>query len=214
MSPIAIFMLRHGAHEAVHDRLCGRAEGHPLGEAGRAEAQALARRLSRERLAAVYSSPIRRARQTAEAVAQPHGLSTEIAEPLIEIDFGDWTGAQFSDLAGREDWRRWNERRDIAAPPNGESMAQTQSRVVGWLMSLRERHAGGAVAAVSHGDVIKAAVMFAISLPLHRHGQLEISPGSLTTIVLHDEGLKLYTLNEIPLAGTRRGADSANEQGS
>lgn len=198
MSAVTLFLLRHGAHDQVHEALCGRTKGVTLGAKGRGQAEALARRLSAMSLAAVYSSPIERTRETAAAVARPHGVEVRVEDALIELDFGDWTGKRFSDLDGRPDWRRWNEDRGRARAPDGESMLEAQTRMARWLDEVRERHPGQTIAAVSHGDVIKAAAAHALGLPLHFHDRFQISPGSMTTIVLHHAGLQVAAMNEVP----------------
>jgi broad specificity phosphatase PhoE len=198
VSAVTLFMLRHGAHDQVRDVLCGRAEDVGLGERGRAQVKALAARLSAERLTAVYSSPIQRTRETAATVARPHGLDIALEPALIELDFGDWTGARFADLDDHPSWRRWNGDRGRSRAPSGESMLDAQRRVALWLDVVRERHVGEIIAAVSHGDVIKATVAYALGLPLHFHDRFEISPGSMTTLMLRDAELSVVAMNEVP----------------
>jgi broad specificity phosphatase PhoE len=191
-----VFLVRHGVHDQL-GRLCGRSEGITLGEAGLLQADAAGRRLAGEGIERVQTSPLERTRQTAERIAWACGVPLEIEEALMEIDFGDWTGRTFDDLAPEPLWRAWNADRDMARPPSGESMLEVQVRLRIWLEEI-VRSGAHAVAAVSHADVIKAAVGLALGLSMRFHDRFEISPGSITTLVADDGLLKLHTLNEVP----------------
>lgn len=192
-----VFLVRHGVHDQLQRRLCGRSAGVTLGEAGLAQADAAGRRLAGEGLEVVLTSPLERTRQTAERIARTCGAPLRIEEALMEIDFGDWNGRSFDSLEGEPLWRTWNQERDITRPPSGESMAEVQARLAEWLERLT-RSGPAAVAAVSHADVIKAAVGLATSLSMRFHDRVEISPGSITTLVAGDGFLKLHALNEVP----------------
>jgi probable phosphoglycerate mutase len=76
-------------------------------------------------------------------------------------------------------------------------MAEVQARVARWLEGAARRHPGQAVAAVSHGDIIKAAVAYALGLPIQFHDRFEISPGSATTLIATGAGLKVWAVNEV-----------------
>lgn len=192
-----LFLIRHAAHDLVGRVLCGRMPGVHLGERGRAEAAALARRLAGEGLAAVYAGPLPRAQETAEPIARRAGLVLETEAALDEIDFGAWTGRSLAALDGDPDWRRWNDEREAARPPGGESMQEAQGRMLRWLEAVPRRHPGAAIAAVSHADVIKAALAGLLGLPLGRHDRFEIGPAGISTVLLWpDGGAKVLRVNE------------------
>ncbi|HZW15548.1 MAG TPA: histidine phosphatase family protein, partial [Brevundimonas sp.] len=191
-----IFLVRHGVHDQLRGRLCGRSPGVSLGEAGLAQADAAGRRLAGEGIVTVLTSPLERTRQTAERIAWACDAAIRDEDALMEIDFGAWNGWTFDRLEQEPLWRAWNAERDTARPPLGESMAEVQTRLGVWL----DRIAGsgtGAVAAVSHADVIKAAVGLATGLSMRFHDRFEISPGSITTLVAGEGFLKLHALNEV-----------------
>jgi probable phosphoglycerate mutase len=190
------FLVRHAAHDNVGGYLAGRAMGVHLGMEGRAQAQRLAQRMGRENFNAVYASPRERTQETAAAIGHVKGLPVKTAAALDEVDFGEWSGKTFDVLNEDAEWRRWNEQRDIARTPNGESMADVTARIVTLMEELRRRHFSGAVVLVSHADVIKAAVCDVLGLPASRGFRFEIAPASVTTIVSGDWGAKLLTLNE------------------
>jgi broad specificity phosphatase PhoE len=192
-----LFLVRHGVHDQLRGRLCGRSPGVLLGEAGLCQAEAAGRRLATEGVEVVMTSPLERTRQTAEPIAHACVAPMRTEEALMEIDFGDWNGRTFDSLENEPQWRTWNEERDTARPPSGESMAEVQARLVGWLESVA-RSEERVVAAVSHADVIKAAVGLATGLSMRFHNRLEISPGSITTLAVGEGDLKLHALNEIP----------------
>jgi probable phosphomutase (TIGR03848 family) len=191
-----VLMVRHGSHDRLGRILCGRMAGVCLSEEGLQEAETVGRRLAAQQLAAVYSSPLERARQTAEPIAARQGLEVEVEPDLNEIDFGAWTGKPFDELHADPRWPVWNSARGTASPPGGESMAQCQARLVRLLDRLQAQHADQHVALVSHSDVIKAAIAHVLGLPLDHYDRFEISPASISTVVLGDWGAKVHTLNE------------------
>lgn len=193
-----IHFVRHAAHGLLGRTLTGRMPGVSLGEEGRAQAEALSLRLGRERIAAIHSSPLERARETAEPIARRLGLEVQVTAAIQEIDFGEWTGAAFGDLDADPRWRIWNEARSLARPPGGETMLEAQGRVLRHLEDLQAAHPGESVALVSHADVIKAALAFLLGLSLDALPRFEISPASISTVVIGDWGAKVLTLNEVP----------------
>src|SRR5207253_8830585 len=91
-------LLRHGEHGLLGRVLAGRMPGVGMTERGRAEIAAAAERLAGEKIAALYSSPLQRTRETAEIVAAPLGLPIGFRDDLLELDFGEWTGATFDSI--------------------------------------------------------------------------------------------------------------------
>jgi broad specificity phosphatase PhoE len=139
-----------------------RFQGHadpPLNAAGRDQAQALAHALAPEQLAAVYTSPLRRAAETAEVVAGQHGLHAEPVEWLREVDVGSWEGLTRAELERRhpEQFRRWLVEHEQGWD-DGESYEEMGRRVVAALFALARRHDGAKVLAVTHGGPIRAAI--------------------------------------------------------
>jgi broad specificity phosphatase PhoE len=194
-------LLRHG--ERAEARVCaGRMPGIGLTDRGQAEIAAVAERLAREKIAAVYSSPLQRTRESAEIVAARLGLGIEFRDDLIELDFGEWTGATFDAIRADPRWPAWRTHRSIARIPGGESMRQVQRRIVEALMELGERHPDATVAVVSHGDVIRSALLFALGMPLDHYNRLEVGQGSVSTINMDAAaGIRVVAINERPRLG-------------
>lgn len=190
-----VTLVRHAAHDRVDSILCGRMPGVTLGPRGREQAAALAKRLQHSGAVAVLTSPMERARETAGPVAAALGLEPEQAPDLNEIDFGAWTGQSFGDLASDTAWQAWNSARAIGKAPGGESMVEAQQRINGLLARLGQ--AGGvAVILVSHGDIIRAAVLAILGLSLDAYHRIDIDPASVTTLSIWPGGGKIVGLNE------------------
>lgn len=195
---VTFYFVRHAAHDNVGGFLAGRLEGIRLGSAGIAQAQRLAQRMKREEIAAVYSSPRERARETAAAIAAACALDEPImAEALDELDFGAWSGQTFDALNVDPAWRRWNSLRSLARTAGGETMLDVQRRVLGLVEMMIGQDDGKRIAMVSHADVIKAAVSHFLGLPIDAWPRFDIAPASITSVVAGDWGAKVVTVNEI-----------------
>jgi broad specificity phosphatase PhoE len=190
-------LLRHG-EPAVFGRINGRLPGVGLSAKGRAEITAVAGRLAGERIDAIYASPLQRTRETAEILADRLALPVHYRDDVIELDFGEWTGLTADEIRRDPRWQPWNACRSIAATPGGESWRQVQDRVVGALFDLQRVHPDGSVVIVSHGDVIRAALLFALGMPLDFYSRLEVAPASISTIRLDASGIRVLALNEWP----------------
>ena len=191
------YLLRHG-EPAVFGRINGRLPGVGLSVKGRAEIAVVAGRLAAEKIEAIYSSPLQRTRETAEILADRLGLPIQYREDVIELDFGEWTGLTADQIRQDERWQMWSNCRSIAAIPGGESWRPVQDRVVGALFDLRRRHPSGSIVLVSHGDVIRAGLLFALGMPLDFYSRIEVALASLSTIRLDDSGIRVLALNEWP----------------
>lgn len=191
-------LVRHATGDHVGRRLAGRAPGTPLNDAGRAEASRLAEWLAPVTLAAVYSSPLERARDTAAVLAAPRGLNVTVDPAFTELDFGDWTGRSIDSLAGDPHWDRFNQFRSTTRPPRGELMVEAQARAVSGLAALAARHDGETVAVVSHADVLRSAIAHFAGAPLDLFLRFVIEPASVTTVALHPWGAELLGLNASP----------------
>jgi ribonuclease H / adenosylcobalamin/alpha-ribazole phosphatase len=205
-----LILVRHAAHADLERRLTGRASGVQLTPAGERQATRLAERLSCVRLDAVHTSPRERARRTAEAIATRTGAPLEVVEALDEIDYGDWTGASFDALDGRPEWRRWNEARGSACPPNGESMGAAQARVAAHADAIARTRPGAQLALVSHSDILRALVAHYLALPLDNLLRFEIDAASVSRIEVGASGGRVFGrvlgLND---TGDRQGAAAA-----
>ena len=191
-------LLRHGEHVLRGRVLAGRTPGVALSALGRVEIATVADRLVREKIEALYASPLQRTQETAEILAERLDLVIQYREDLLELDFGEWTGLTFDAVRADERWKLWATCRSIATVPGGESMREVQERTVKALFDLRQTHRDGTVLIVSHGDVIRAALLFALGMPLDFYSRIEIAFASLSTIRLDGSGTRVAGLNEWP----------------
>ena len=191
-----LLLIRHAMTDAVGAQLAGRTHDVPLNQSGRAQAERLRERLATIELAAIYTSPMQRAIETAGPIARDRGLPAEPRRELTEIDFGEWSGLDFVALGADPRWRRFNALRSLAAVPNGERAVETQARIVGWLDELRSRHVNRTAVCVTHMDVIRLAVLFLIGAPIDFVHRLEIGPASITAVAWREHGPVLLCVNE------------------
>lgn len=192
-----ILLVRHAAHSHLGKVLSGRTPGISLSEQGHAQAARLAERLSKTPMDALQTSPVRRARQTAEAIAARRpAISMETVTALDELDFGDWCGRGFVELADDPRWNSWNRERASAAAPNGETMVAAQQRAWAHIERTARENPGGAVAMVTHCDVIRAVVVRVLGLSLDNIHDFEIGPASVSRLEIGSWGTRVLSLNE------------------
>lgn len=190
-----LYLIRHAHCDHVGKRLVGRLPGIRLSERGEGEARELAKHLSAIEFAAVYSSPLERAVQTARLLADPRSLTVREEPGLVELDYGDWTGLTMDDVRAKPEWASYNAARARSTIPNGEGIAAVQARASQAIGAMVERHANDVVAAVSHGDVIRAIVADVACIPLDAIDRFEIAPTSVTVIEIGNGWRRLRALN-------------------
>lgn len=188
-------LIRHATTDAVGKSLSGRHPGVHLNNDGKVQAEALAKRLSKLNIAAIYCSPLERAIETAIPIAALQNLTCNVDEHFQEIDFGNWTNKPFEALENHEIFRRFNTFRSGTRIPGGEMMQEAQSRMVQGLEKLAVKHPASYVAVVSHSDMIKAAIAFYTGIHLDLMQRLEIQPASLSIIDLYPDFASLQLLN-------------------
>ncbi len=191
-----ILLIRHGETDAIGNWIAGWSPGVPLNPAGRQQAERLAGRLSSGAVGAIYSSPLERARQTAEFLAARLGLPVRECDEFREVDFGQWTGRRLAELAQDPHWRRFVELRAHSRAPGGETMLEAQARVVRGLERAAAENPGRTVAVFSHSDIIKAALAHFTAIPLDLCRRIEISPASVTVLTLEAGAPRLIRVND------------------
>jgi probable phosphoglycerate mutase len=191
-----LLLVRHARTPTTGSVLPGRTPGLHLSDEGRKEADAVAARIGPlKKVAAVYASPLERARETALPVARACGRALRIERGLIECDFGEWTGAKLSRLAQRPEWSVVQRYPSGFRFPGGESFPEMQTRIVSAIARLVQNHPGATVVAVSHADPIKAAVAHALGIHLDLFQRIAIATASITAIAYRREGPTVLTVN-------------------
>ena len=183
-----VLLVRHGTTATTGSILPGRAPGLHLSETGLAQASELAERIKEmpRTPAAIFTSPLERAKETARPIAKALRLRPLIDRGLLECDFGDWTGKKLATLSRRVEWRAVQNAPSTFRFPEGESFSEMQQRIWSSLERLATRHRNRTIVVVSHADPIKAAVTYAQGVPLDLFQRTVISPCSLSAITFTD----------------------------
>jgi alpha-ribazole phosphatase len=186
---LRLWLVRHGVTRwNVEQRFCGQSDI-PLTPRGRVQARWLAHRLQSERIAAIYSSDLQRAWETAEIIAQwqQNAVPINISPAWREINFGAWEGLTYEQIAQNFEQHAsfFSDPLHYAAP-GGESLADVLRRVHGGLKEITGNACTtrGDVVVVSHGGALRALLCQALGMPLERQWQLRLDPGSLSAIDL------------------------------
>jgi len=209
-------IIRHGENDLMKQgRLACRLPDVHLNETGRAQAQATARAIAQASAQAaaqaqahkqadaplwkLYSSPMERAVETAEPIAQALGLEIVIRLGLIETNCGDWAGKTVKSLQRRKIWRTIQSNPSQFRFPGGETFVECQQRIVGEIEFLRAQHGSkDLVICVSHADPIKLLVAHYLGLPFDNFQRLSVDPASITALHLGESGSRLLALNVAP----------------
>jgi probable phosphomutase (TIGR03848 family) len=192
-----ILLIRHGENDFVKKNiLAGRLPEVHLNKKGRSQAEALAEKLKGLPVKAVYSSPLERAMETAEPIAEALGLEVVQRPGLMELDIGEWQGQTLKSLRKLKAWRKVQGNPARFRFPGGEAFLDTQQRICTELEALTALHQPKEmIACVSHADPIKLAVAYYLGMPLDNFQRISVSPGSITTLFLGEMGAQLVTMN-------------------
>src|SRR4029453_4303346 len=185
-----VLLIRHGRTSAnTAGVLAGRASGIGLDATGVQQAADLVSRLSGVRLRAIVPSPLRRCRQTAQALIAEQSDSCVFAveRGLVECGYGEWTGKSLRELSKDKLWSAIQQQPSAVRFPGGESMAEMSTRAIAavraWNRRIEAEHGSDAVwAAVSHGDLIKAILADALGMHLDSFQRIVVDPASISIV--------------------------------
>jgi len=193
-----VLLVRHGLTPTTGVKLPGRAPGLHLSDEGRRQADAAAERIGKiGKIAAVYCSPITRARETAQPIGRAVKRALRIDRDLADLDIGEWTGMSLKQAARRPEWETVQRSPSTFRFPGGESFPEMQTRMTTALGRIVARHPGQIVVAVSHADPIKAAVAQALGTPLDLFQRIMIAPASVTVVSYRRGGPSVITVNSL-----------------
>ncbi len=193
---MTLVLVRHAVTAQTGPLLSGRTPGIDLSDLGNEQASAAGERLASLPIAAVYASPIERTRQTAAHIASHHHLEVQVLDGVIEADYGEWTGGRIEDLAKTDLWKTVQRTPSRARFPNGESIAEMQTRTVTALESVVAAHPGEMVVVVSHADPIKSVIAHFTGVHLDLFQRISVSPASVTVFSLGSYGAVLVKCND------------------
>ncbi len=197
-----LLLIRHGATKINLEnppRLQGREPDVPLSPTGEQQAQQTARFLAPWPVAAVYSSPLLRARQTAQRIAQPHGLEVEVVEAIAECDLGHWAGLTWPEIMERDGdyYRRFLESPETIGYRGGENLTQVLQRTAPALERIGRNHTGQVVAVVAHNIVLRAYFCHLLGLPLKQWRAITQDNCGVNVVRWQARKTKLITLNAV-----------------
>jgi probable phosphomutase (TIGR03848 family) len=192
-----LLLIRHAANDSLkQNTLAGWTPGVALNEEGLAQAQALVARLEGVPIAAIYTSPLERALQTAEPLARARGLAIQVHDGLGELHTGDWSGGNIEELAKTDTWRLFQIYPSLTRLPNGETGQEMQARAIAGLEAICAAHPDDTVVIVSHSDVIKAIIAYYAGTHLDHFQRLVVSPASISVVWTGQFGARLFRLND------------------
>jgi alpha-ribazole phosphatase len=190
--------VRHGQTLWNH---VARYQGHtdtPLDDTGTTQAKLLSLRLAAEPLQAVYSSDLKRARETARIIAEPHGLAVQTLPQLREISFGVWEGLTYQEIKTRfgDISDRWHTSPGSVRIPDGETFQELRERAYDAVKDLVKRHDQSSIAVVTHGATIRAIICALLGIDLNKVFRIRQDNAALNVIDFYGEFGILSLLND------------------
>jgi alpha-ribazole phosphatase len=194
--PTIVWLVRHGLPEGMEGRCYGQTDV-PLSAQGMQQASAIATQLATERLTHIYSSPLRRALDTARVIAEQHHAPVEILHGISEIHFGDFEGLRYEEIQMRypATFQSWMEKPTETQFPKGEHFRDLRQRVLAALDLMLTRHQGCSIAIVSHSGVIRLLIAKALSIPDSEMFRLAQRYAALNRIDYFEHGAMVQLMN-------------------
>jgi broad specificity phosphatase PhoE len=195
---VQIVLVRHGATDWNLQGRCQGATDRLLSEVGVRQAEQIATLLSDENLAAVYSSDLLRARQTAEIISRPHGLPVMIEEDIRELDHGELEGLTFNEIKQNysQFLARWRSEPAEIPVPGGEKLIDVAERAWQGVNRIAERHSSArSIVVVSHNFPILGIVCRITGTHLNNYRSFHLDPCSITR--LQRDGANAWNLTQV-----------------
>lgn len=184
-SATRVLMVRHGATVlSAEDRFAG-ATDVELSDEGREQARRLAERLSREKIGAVYASPLGRTVETARILAAPHDLEVQTCDGFREVSHGHWEGMKRRDVEEKfpDEMAEWEKDPYTFAPAGGESGLAVTARALPALINLVRKHPGETILIVSHKATIRLLLSSLLGFDPRRYrDNLDQKPAALNIV--------------------------------
>ncbi len=179
-----IYLIRHGETELNRKELFRGRMDVPLNDLGHLQAKSVALALSTVHFAAIYSSPLKRATETAEPLAAENRISVTVLEGFNDVDCGDWEGRSVQEVKEKftDLYRIWEETPHRLTLPGGESLATLRRRAYRTFRKIVSSMNDGAVAIVSHRIVLKVLILAVLGLSNSRFWQIRQDNGAISLI--------------------------------
>lgn len=196
-----LLLIRHGENDYVKTgKMAGRIPGVHLNERGKKQAEALGEALKDVPIKAIYASPLERAMETAQPIANSHKLKINQEPDLMDTLIGKWQGRSWKILRLTKAWKIVQNAPSRFRFPEGESFPECQMRIVNVLERVIQKHnkPQDVIAVVFHADPIKLAVAHFLGMPLDHFQRLSCDTGSLTALQVNEANANLIKLNQRP----------------
>jgi probable phosphomutase (TIGR03848 family) len=191
-----LLLIRHGHTQTAGRILTGWSRGVHLSERGREQAERLVGRLQGVPLAAIYSSPLERCRETAAPLAAARGLEIRTHRGLIETGYGEWTGRSISQVTRTKLWRTLQRSPSAVRFPGGESLRDVQARSVDAILRIAADHPQATVGVATHADVVQLVLAHLAGVHLDLFQRLVAEPASISAVGVHDGVYRIVKVND------------------
>jgi len=194
----SIYLVRHGQTAWNKEEIFRGRTDVPLDETGRKQAEFVGQYFRGIEIHAIYSSPLARAWETAEAIARSHNLKVEPLEAMIDMSFGNWEGHAHQEIReiDGETYRRWAESPHLARLPGGESLDDVRARSMTALEALVRNHPDQNLVLVSHRVVCKVLICAILGLDNSHFWQISLDTTAINLIQYRNGRYILSLMNE------------------
>jgi len=196
---LEILLIRHGQTDWNRDRRIMGRKPVPLNSAGRKEARHLAKALKGIPIDAIYTSPVKRAVETAEHLLDGRKVKVRHAEEMAEIDYGLWIGKTFEEVIPEKAFHVYHKTPREAQAPGGEHMKDVYERTIRFIEKIRRRHKKGRVVVVSHADVIKTVLVHYLGMDWNDLLKFRIDNTSISLLWFHKDRARVMAINSLPV---------------
>jgi len=196
-----LLLVRHAEVEERYHKIFGGVIDMNISARGHEQAHALAKFLHRQKIDAVFASPMKRVQQTLAPFFLTNGAPAQTIMPgLREINFGDWTGLNWEKVAEKFklNTHEWLDHIERGVTPNGENGAQFRARVEPCVREIIGAHPGKTVGVFCHGGVVRMILAILLEMPLPKTNAFAVDYASVTQVVLHKHLAEIELLNLTP----------------
>jgi len=199
VSKLRLFVVRHGETAWSRERRFAGSRDVALEPEGLRQCEAVARALASLVVAAVYASPLERARASAELIAKPHRLPVEIDPAFGEMAFGEWEGLTREEVAARfpAAYEEWRHAPHLVRIAGGETLSQVAERARGAVQALAATHTGETIVLVTHAIVTRLIVLDALGLGPERLWTVDATPAGITEIEYEPGWATVHRMNTL-----------------
>ena len=197
---LRVILVRHGETDWNQiRRVQGGSSNTPLNKNGKQQVERLALKLKAEPIQAIYSSPLQRTWDTAQAITGYHQLEIKVEPLLREIEVGHLEGTSVAEMGKRLDQLLTIEGQNASLPrmPGGESLTELQQRAWATIQRLVDKHHDGVIVVVSHYFTILTIICSVLSLPVSQIGRFRLGSASISSIIFDEQTMRLVLFNEI-----------------